>query len=115
MAVPLHEVLEALLVLENGAQAAQRDAFERVVTRFNQVKKDLNTLNVEEVQLGPLVAIDSILEAIESGQDESCRVARLVHLHVLHVVLKNLDAALSSEHLLALAAVLADVRHDVER
>ena len=74
----------------------------------------MNALHVEEVQLRPLVAIDSILEAIEGGQDESCRVARLVHLSVLHVVLKNLDAALASEHLLALAAVLAYVRHDVE-
>ena len=112
--VPLHEVLEALLILQNGAEAAKTDPFERVITILDQVQQDLHALNVQEVQLGALVPIDSILQAVESRQDESGRVARLVHLTVLHVVLENLDAALSSEHLLIVTAVFADVRQDVE-
>jgi len=73
--VPLHEVLEALLVLENGAKTAETDPLESVITILDQIKKDLDAFDIEEVQLGALVAIDGVLETIKSGQDESCRVA----------------------------------------
>ena len=112
--VPLHEVLEALLILQNGAEAAKTDPFERVITILDQVKQDLHALNVQEVQLGALIPIDSILQAVKRRQDESGRVAGLVHLAVLHVVLEDFDAALSSEHLLIVTAVFADVRQNVE-
>ena len=66
------------------------------------------------MQLGALVPIDRILEAVKRRQNERCRVAGLVHLAVLHVVLEDLDATLSSEHLLIVTTVFADVRQDVE-
>ena len=66
------------------------------------------------MQLGALVPIDRILEAVKRRQNESSRVAGLVHLAVLHVVLEDLDATLSSEHLLIVTTVFADVRQDVE-
>ena len=50
VAVPLHKVLVALLVFENRAKAAEGDALECVVTALDQVKEDLNTFNVQEVQ-----------------------------------------------------------------
>lgn len=115
MTVPLHKVLETLLVLEDGAQAAKRDAFEGVVARLNQIEQDLDTFDVKEVKLRTLVAVDSILETIKGGKNESCRVSRLVNLTILHVVLENLDSALATEHLLALTAVFANIRHNVER
>ena len=61
-----------------------------------------------------LVAENGVFEAVKSGQDEGRRVARLVHFAVLHVVLEDLDATLSSEHLLIVTTVFADVRQDVE-
>ena len=109
MTVPLHKVLETFLVLKDGAEAAERDTFERVVTVLDKVKQDLDTLNVKEVQLGSLVAKDGVLEAVECGQDESCRVARLVDLAILHVVLEDFDATLATEHFLAIPTLLANV------
>ena len=75
MRVPLHKVLEALLVLQDCAQAAQADSLQSVITVLDQIEEDLNALNVEEVHLRTLVTIDSVLEVVKSGQDESCRVA----------------------------------------
>ena len=51
VAVPLEEVLMGLLVLEDGAKAAQGDALQSVVADLNQVEQDLNALDIEEVQL----------------------------------------------------------------
>lgn len=74
----------------------------------------MNAFNVEEVKLGALVSVDSVLEAIECRQGERDRVARLVHLLILHVVLEDLDSVEPPKRLLILAAVLANVREDVE-
>lgn len=74
----------------------------------------MNAFNVEEVKLGALVSVDSVLEAIERRQGERDRVARLVHLLILHVVLEDLDSVEPPKRLLILAAVLANVREDVE-
>lgn len=114
MRVPLHEILEALLVLKNGAQAAQTDPLQCIVAILDQIQQDLDTLNVKEVQLAAFVSIDRILEAVESGEDEGSCIARLVHFAILHVVLQNLDSTLPSEHLLVVSTVLANVRENIE-
>ena len=114
MRVPLHEVLETLLVLKNGTEAAETDPFERIVAVFDQVEQDLDPLDVQKVQLGALIPVNGVLQAIKRRQDECGRVARLVNLAVLHVVFEDLNAALPSEHFLVFATVLANVRQNVE-
>lgn len=66
------------------------------------------------MKLRPLVTIDGILQAVKRGEDEGRRVSGLVNLTVLHVVLENFDTALAPEHLLAVTALFANVRKDVE-
>ena len=51
MAVPFDEVLEALWILKNRAEAAQRQPLERVLAPFDQVEQHLDALDVQEVQL----------------------------------------------------------------
>ena len=114
MTIPLHEVLEALLVLKDRAKAAQSDSLECVVTALNKIEQNLDTLDVEEVKLGALIAKNGILEAVESGEDESCRVSRLVNLTILHVVFQDLNTAQSAESLLIVSTVFADVGQDIE-
>ena len=109
MRVPFHEVLETLLVLKNGAEAAETDPFERVVAVFDQVEEDLDPFDVQKVQLRALISVDGILQAIKRRQDECGCVAGLIDLTVLHVVLEDLNATLPSEHLLVVATVLANV------
>ena len=109
MRVPFHEVLETLLVLKNGAEAAETDPLKGVVAVFDQVEEDLDPFDVQKVQLRALISVDGILHAIKRRQDERGRIARLIDLTVLHVVLEDLNATLPSEHLLVVATVLANV------
>lgn len=66
------------------------------------------------MEFGALVTEDGIFEAVKGGEDESCRVSRLVNLSILHVVFQNLDTAEASENFLVVTTVLANVRQDVE-
>ena len=109
MRVPFHKVLETLLVLKNGAEAAKTDPLESVVAVFDQVKEDLDPFDIQKVQLRAFIPIDGILQAIKRRQDECGRIAGLIDLPVLHVVLEDLNATLPSEHLLVVATVLANV------
>ena len=64
MGVPLHEILETFLVLENSAEAAQTDPFESIIAIFDQIEQDLNAFHIQEVQLGSLVPIDCVLKTV---------------------------------------------------
>ena len=114
MAVPFHEVLEALWILKNRAEAAQRQPLERVLAPFDQVEQHLDSLDVQEVQLRALVPVDCVLEAVQDCDLESSGVARLVDLGTLEIVFECLDSLDPPECLLVLAAIFADACQDVE-
>mgnify|MGYP001626754335 CR=1 FL=1 len=114
LTIPLHEVLEILLVLKDRAEAAQSDSLERIVAALNKIEQNLDTLDVEEVKLRTFVAKNGILKAVKSGEDESCRVSWLVDLTILHVVFQDLNSTQSAESLLIVSTVFADVGQDIE-
>ena len=51
MTVPFDKVLETLGVLKNGAEAAQGQSLKGVLTAFDKIKKDLDSLDIQEMQL----------------------------------------------------------------
>ena len=114
MAVPFDEVLEALWILKDRAETAQRQSLQRVLASFDQVKQHLDALNVQEVQLRALISVNCVLEAVQDCDQEGGGVARLVDLSTLQVVFECLDSLDSPERLLVLAAIFADACQDVE-
>jgi hypothetical protein len=74
----------------------------------------LNTVDVKEVQLRPLVVKYGVREAVKHCHEERSRVARLINLRVEQVILECLNAVGSSKGLLIVTALVTDVRQDVE-
>ena len=58
--VPLNKVGESFGVLKNCAQAADSETLNRVITSLNQVKKNINALNIKEMKFATLVAEDCV-------------------------------------------------------
>ena len=112
--IPLDEVLETLRVFEDGAQTAQRDSLQRILTPFKQIKQNLDSLNVEQVEFRPFVSKNGVLEAGERSEQVGGGIARLVDLQLHQVVFKRFNSVASAEHLLVFATLLRHVRKDVE-
>ena len=68
----------------------------------------MNTVNVKEVNLRPLVAEDTVADTVEDRHQEGDRVAGLVDLVVLKGLDDKFDAALSAEEFLIFTLFLAD-------
>ena len=112
--IPLDEVLETLRVFEDGAQTAQRDSLQRILTPFKQIKQNLDSLNVEQVEFRPFVSKNGVLEAGERSEQVGGGIARLVDLQLHQVVFKRFNSVASAEHLLVFTTLLRHVRKDVE-
>lgn len=59
-AAPLHEVLETLWVFKDRADSAQAETFQALLTALSEVKKNVNSLDVQKVELAPFVAENSV-------------------------------------------------------
>ena len=114
MRIPLDEVLETLGVFEDGAQTAQSDSLQRILTPFKQIKQNLDSLNVEQVEFRAFVSKNGVLEAGEGGQKVGGGIAGLVDLQLDQVVFKRFNSVASAEHLLVFTTLLGHVRKDVE-
>ena len=68
----------------------------------------MNTVNVKEVNLRPLVAEDTVADTVKDRHQEGDRVTGLVDLVVLKGLDDQFDAALSAEELLIFTLFLAD-------
>ena len=64
-AAPLNEVLEALGILQDGADGAQAESLEAWLTDLGEVEQNVDALDVEEVELGSLIAKHGVRQAVD--------------------------------------------------
>ena len=81
---------------------------------FGEVEKDVDAVDVEEVQLRSLISKDRIRQTVNDREQKCASIASLLDFGICKIGLQILDAFLSPELLLIITIVLTQVRKNTE-